>query len=365
MKFLMLRGQVPQDRNAKEIMFDKREDIDDVWSQLFFAMLEDNDSSELWYWGGKRTKKFTENFTERWVPFFENYETEFVPDVIFCRGGFQEYHTILKRFPKAVKIYYGAGNRFLPQPGFHDYDIILQDSPEQVEICKAQFPKALTTLYVKPAADNVFYPIDCKKDFDVCFPANASQSFKGHNFVYSTVPKNIKLLNLGNRPKRYAHGDNVTSLRSSRTGMAKNISRCKVGIVAVNSRVDSCPRVIPEMLACGIPIIVLDDVRFWQSKYIVSANNSWADDATDKLTNKKNFWSTIIRFWQNRYVVSVADSCTKDATGELTSQENFWSTVEMVLNHLEYYNPRKYYEENLSLDHAGKFIREKIDEISV
>jgi hypothetical protein len=104
--------------------------------------------------------------------------------------------------------------------------------------------------------------------------------------------------------------------------MAKHMSRCKVGIVAVSSSIDSCPRVIPEMLACGLPIIVLNGVRFWQSKYIVPG-----------------------------------------VTGELADNDNFWNIVDHVMVNLDSYTPRKYYEESLTLKKAAEFINEKIKEI--
>jgi len=325
MKYLMLRGQVPIDRDPKEIVFEYLEDIDDVWTQLFYAILDKDDEGELWYWGGTREKKFTANFVERWVPNYDQYKTSFIPDVIFCRGGFPEYHVVLRRFPNSIKIYYGAGRRFLPQPGFYDYDIILQDSPEQVLECREKFPKALTTLFIKPAADNIFYPMPhIKKEYDICFPANAAQTFKGHKFVYDTVPSDMTLLNLGNRNDRYKYPANVTSYRVLRPKMAENIAKCKVGIVAVQSEIDSCPRVIPEMLACGIPIVALDRVRFWRDKYIVTS-----------------------------------------VTGELTTLNKFWIKVRFVLDNLEEYVPRKYYENNLSLDYAARFIKEKINEVSI
>jgi len=320
----MLRGQVPTDRDPQEIIFDRLKYCDDMWTQLFYTLLYDN-YGELWYWGGHRNNLFASNFMERWVPSFDTYKSDFIPDVIFCRGGFQEYHSVLKRFPEAIKIYYGAGRRFLPQPGFSDYDIILQDSPEQVKKCSKKFPNSLTTLFIKPAADTIFYPmLQVKKEYDVCFPANGAQSFKGHKFVYKTIPENIKLLNLGNNPHKYKYPSNVTSYRVLRTDMAKHIAKCKVGIVAVNSDIDSCPRVIPEMLSCGIPIIVLDKVKFWKKKYIVG-----------------------------------------NVTGELTNKRGFWDTVQYVLENLGNYKPREYYKENLSLMKAADFIREKINEISI
>lgn len=340
MNFLMLRGQVPQDRDPQEIVFDRLEEVDDMWTQLFYNLLEDGDYGELWYWGGERVKQFRYNFVERWTRPFHEYgaghpkciDLGFIPDAIFCRGGFTQYHPVLGRFPNATKIYYGAGNRFLPQSGFYNYNIILQDSLEQLKICRQTFPKALSTLFIKPAADNIFYPMPkVKKEYDVCFPANGTQPFKGHEFVYSTVPKDIKLLNLGNNPRNYRYPENVASYRVLRPQMAENIAKCKVGIVAVQSQVDSCPRVIPELLACGLPIVVLEDIRFWKGKYMISA----------------------------------VDPKIDEATGELTDKENFWNTIRVVLDHLDYYDSRKYYEENLSLNHAAKFLRRKIDEVRV
>jgi len=328
----MLRGEVPRDRNPQEIVFDRLEECDDMWTHLFYSMANEEDKCELWYWGGDREHRFAHNFVERWVPSFTTYQPNFCPDVIFCRGGFPEYHEVLHRFPFAIKIYYGAGRRFLPQPGYFDYDIILQDSHEQVEICKEKFPKPLTTLFIKPAADNIFYPMsEVEKEYDVCFPANGAQHFKGHDFVYPTVPKDIKLLNLGNNPKKFKYPDNVTSYRVLRPKMAENIAKCKVGIMASRAEIDSCPRVIPEMLACNVPVVALSRVKFWRSKYIVSP----------------------------------VDSSSPFSTGELATEENFWDKVRFVLENLDMYEPRKYYENHLSLKHAAKFIRDKVDEINV
>ena len=131
-------------------------------------------------------------------------------------------------------------------------------------------------------------------------------------------------MNLGSNPHGLIYPGNVVSYRVLRSDMAKNIAKCKVGIVAVNSAIDSCPRVIPEMLACDVPIVVLNGVRFWQSKYIVSG-----------------------------------------VTGELATEDNFWGVVRNVLKNIDKYSPREYYMENLSLKKAVEFIRRKIDEISI
>jgi len=54
MNILMLRGQVPQDRDPQEIVFDTIEECDDMWTQLAFSMVNEKDHGEVWYWGKKR-----------------------------------------------------------------------------------------------------------------------------------------------------------------------------------------------------------------------------------------------------------------------------------------------------------------------
>lgn len=315
MNFLFLRGQVPTDRDPQEIIFNTIQEVDDVWTQLIFNMTHVEDKTELWYWGGKREKKFSENFTERWIPFFSDYKNSFIPDVIFCRGGFLEYNHVLKRFPKAFKIYYGAGRRFLPE-GFTNYGLILQDSKEQLDMCRKKFPNIKSELFVKPAADNIFFPIKgVEKEFDVVFPANGTQeAIKGHSFVFGTAPKNLKILNLGNEGK-LRKPKNIERVRVLRSQMSRNLQRAKVGIVCCDSSIDSCPRVIPEMLACDIPIVCFKHVRFWREKYIT------------------------------------------EETGLLAGKDDFWEKVDYALNNLDKFNPRKHYEEKLSLKKASEMIR--------
>jgi hypothetical protein len=316
--FLLLRGRVPRDRPVSEIQFDTMAACDDVWMQLIFSMAGSSGYAESWYWGGRRTHAFAPNFVERWIPDFRNAPEGFSPDVIFARGGFGEYDSVLRRHPRAFKIYYGAGRRFLPQSGFKGYDLILLDSPGQLAECKAKFPGIKASLFIKPAPDNLFFPAQAEKHFDVCFPANGSQArFKGHEFVFTTAPKSLRIMNLGN-PSPYPEPGHIFRIRVPRGRVPVHMRQCKVGIVCSDSQVDSCPRVIPEMLACGLPVVVLDQTRFWVDKYINSM------------------------------------------TGRIASRERFWETVEEVLENLETFSPRRYYEKNLSLPAAVALLRERI-----
>jgi hypothetical protein len=314
MNYLFLRGQVPIDRDPQEIVFDTIEKVDDMWTQLLFTMTGKQDHSELWYWGGVREKRFSNNFVERWVPSFSTYKNSFYPDVIFCRGGFDEYECIIKRFPKAFKIYYGAGRRFLPSHNADMYNLILQDSPRQRSICQTKFPKIRSELFIKPAADNIFYPRKVDKKFDACFPANGKQeTMKGHGFVFSTCPRELSILNIGNKGKLPAP-NNITRIRLLRSSVSEYMQKCSVGIVCSSGKVDSCPRVIPELLASGVPVVVLNETHIWEEKYINSR------------------------------------------TGKIASRENFWLVVSDVLRNLESYQPRVFYEENLSLKKSAEYL---------
>ena len=157
MKLLFLRGQIPQDRDPKQIMFDNISDCDDMWTQLARGLSID-EYCEIWYWGGKRKVEYNKNLIERWIPKFKNYKSSFTPDVIFARGGFSEYDCILKKYPKAYKIYYGAGSRAYPQADckFTSYDLILNDSKKQLKKTRIVFPRIKTDFLIKPVAENIF-----------------------------------------------------------------------------------------------------------------------------------------------------------------------------------------------------------------
>lgn len=317
MKYLMLRGQVPQDRDPKEICFDNIESCDDVWTQLIYAMTTKDDYTEVWYWGGDRVNRFKPWFTERWIKSFKDTKYDFEPDVIFCRGGFKEYNHIINRYPNAFKIYYGAGRRYLPDS--YKYDLILQDSVQQLKDCKKKFPNIESTTFIKPAADNIFYPMPIHKDYDVVFPANGSQEkLKGHQFVYSNVNwRRFTVLNLGNRGK-IKPPTMIHRYRVARSLMPEALQRARVGLVCSVNNVDSCPRVIPEMLACDIPIVCLKGIRFQEELYI----------------NEK--------------------------TGLLVDKSEVNEAIQYVLDNLDKFSPREYYEQNLSLKVAADFIKGKI-----
>jgi len=317
-KILFLRGAVPTDRDPRQIMFDNIEDCDDMWTQLCRSMIkEDGGYGEIWYSGGKRVVQYSENFVERWMPNFENRNHDFTPDIIFARGGFPFYDVVLKRNPNAFKIYYGAGFRRIPgKKQFRDFDLILVDTPKQLAKAKASLPKHNIQLLTKPAADNIFKPVSGDKKYDVIMVGNYNKGVnKGHDFALPRIPKNLKVLSVGKVPKKYKGV--IHTQWVPRKEIPKYYAQSKVAIVCCGTE-DSCPRVIPEALACDCPVLVLNRVNFWKDKYV------------------------------------------NDQTGLVTSKDNFISNLRSMVKKYDDFSPYDFYKNNLSLEASSRGVLEMI-----
>lgn len=293
MRAVFLRGAVPpKHEHPEKLLYDSIDQCEDMWTQLFYHTLQKLGArGELYYAKGNREFVVDSSFTERWVRSIKEYDSKFKPDVIICRGGFPYYDGYLRRHPKAIKIYYGAGCRYYPTSSFTDYDLFLIDSQVQIDkVLRKKGPKP-TTLWMKPSA-TMFRPVDVPKKYDVCFMANAAQyQIKRHwLFMEQFRDSGLKILHLGNNSnklKAYGkeHGMDITwggwDLRNT---LAPKISQCRVGVNCSTDR-DSCPRVIPEYLSCGLPVVVTDNVNFWQERYI--------NEHTGRLCGKKELANTV------------------------------------------------------------------------
>jgi len=251
--WMFLRGN--WDSNNKQ---SAKDDVD-VWLQLFRGLAR-KDKYYIWYKGRKNKVDF-KKVTH-----------------VFLRGGHEWQAKIVKKCKKAFKIYYGAGKRYKPKDGVK-YDLVLADSEKQLAKLRKKGFKA--ELWFKPAAE-CFKPVECEKKYDVCYVANYNSKFqediKRIKWVYKTVPKDLKMLHLGKSSRKPPK--NVKVKKVLRRDMPKYLSQCKVGIVPYRNY-DSAPRVIPEFLACGLPVICLDSVNFWKEKYKCF------------VTSKENFWNNV------------------------------------------------------------------------
>jgi glycosyltransferase involved in cell wall biosynthesis len=312
---LFLRGQVPRDRDPRQIMFDSLDECDDVWTQLA-ARMALGGRGEVWYWGGRREVEYRDGFVERWLPDLGDAGRDFDPDIIFARGGFREYDAVLRRHPRAFKVYYGAGLRFVPT-GFTGYDLILVDSPEQLAAAKDRLPGVASSMLIKPAAENVFRPRPGPKDYDVIFVGNEmGTGRKGHGFVLPGLPAGLRMVQVGiaSKEMRAAYPRVLFTGWIPRRDIPELYGRAKAAICCCAAAYDSCPRVIPEALACGCPILVLDGVRLWKDKYITGE------------------------------------------TGLVAPRGSFFERLSWLVENHRRFSPYEYYRENLSLDVAARHI---------
>ncbi len=273
----MLRGEWDEN-NKLNIEHDS-----DMWCQLFSEIVGGG-RGVIWFRGEPKESIQYKNckiIISKYFPIYDNV------DVVFARGGHPYYLPALKNYKDAIKLYYGAGRRYCPDTQIK-YDICLVDSEKQKQSVLSVLPDQNVKKYIKPAAKHFKYMPEVKKEYDVCFIANEQQkAFKGIEWVYETAPKDLKILHLGyhdtlNPP------DNITCKRVDRIDMAVEINRCKVGIVPYDS-VDSAPRALVEMLACGVDVICMDTVNFWKDKYFCDTPTTHG-----MLSNKGTFWETVL-----------------------------------------------------------------------
>jgi glycosyltransferase involved in cell wall biosynthesis len=322
---LFLRQQVPLDK--KRITFNYLEEVDDMWIHLFYELHKKLGlkHSEIWMWGGgPRRVDYKEGFVEKWFPEFpaNNYK----PDFIFSRGGFKEYIPVIQANPNAFKIYYGAiyKDRFNPKANGDDtdYDLIMADSRIQYDAIKRSGYKPFKLL--KPCAENIFKELHSDKTYDIVFIANAKQKkIKGHKWFFETMKqRNYKILQIGNLDAdivKWCDGLNI-DFRGwvPRKEIPEIACKAKVGVCC--STGDSCPRIIPEMQAMGIPVVIRNSPGL-------------------------HLWEDFVRY----------DSCCV-----MNDREGFLRAIDLFVENHKNIDARSFYEENLSLDKISDELISKI-----
>jgi hypothetical protein len=279
--WVMLRGYVPEDRDPTEIIHDSLDDEDCMWVHLWSETCKRaNVRGRIVYLDRKRQlpRSIVKTYNDHLSVWFIR-ETESIPAgrVYFHRGGFPEFDEIVCR-ARQPALYYGAGTRITPTcPEL--YRLALVDSEEQK---RAQEIPA--DLFIKPAAP-FFRPLPTwkiPKQFDICFIANGPQArIKGVTWFCETVPRDWSGLHLG-FPCKHPMPPNIRSLRVSRRVMPAMITRCRVGVLPYWKGKDSGPRAAFEMLACGLPVVIAEQIPI-------------ADVPGIYRTGAGKFWDTVKR----------------------------------------------------------------------
>lgn len=272
MNFFFLRGHASKN-TLHDIPLEKHHDM---WTHLANALAQRFGQGRIVYWGREGQHSYNNKFKEVWTKKLKNYKPDIRPDVIFARGGFEEYIPFLKQHPTAIQVYYGAGTRFKPSK-YKAYDLVLVDDPRQKKFINEKRPGMRVELLSKPYAPH-FAPISVKKCYDACFIANGEQAeIKRVKWVYKTIPEDLVMLHLGSKSP-YKVPPNVIRKKVSSWEMPKEISRCRVGIVPY-SHYDSGPRALSEMYACGLDLVLLSSVHanhnIFEEYYRLGKDDFW------------------------------------------------------------------------------------------
>ncbi len=252
--WLFIRGSF--DENNK---YNAKHDLD-VWVQIFAKLVGENKGT-IYYKSKKEDLiSYNKNIDILVSPpetLKEKYLKRF--DYVFCRGAFDYYLPILKKCKNAYKIRYAAGKRLMPEKNIH-YDLVLVDSAEQKKKVLKKFPNLNVKVFFKPAA-NHFKPIDIEKKYDVGFVAAIPEDARKRVvWVYKTVPKHLKVLQLGHTPKKLKVPANVKIKHVKSDKMPRLLNQCRL-IIAPYTSDDSGPRIVTEALACDVPVLALDSLR--------------------------------------------------------------------------------------------------------
>ena len=326
MRLLFLRGKVPYEFKPERLDWspnDMAGTCEDMWTILAQRMSALLGSGELWYYGARNDSKIKYgSFTDRRLRNMLSVPMP-CPDVIIARGGFAAYDQVLNKFSKAVKVYYGAGPRFYPQNNMYsNYDFILVDTQKQADtVSKLSADGRIAgtpILLPKPAAP-MFKPVRCEKKYDICFSTHPVVN-KGHNELIKAIGgSGLRVLCMGldttdMRAKAKSNNADVRFVGfRRRKHLSKLYSSCRVGVVMVDRSRGSCPRVIPEFLACNVPIVCTDNVN-------------------------------------------VSSLHVTPTTGRICNMRNLQGVVKNVVASVRDYSPRTYYDKYLSVDVAAKKI---------
>jgi|GEM_PF-3539906 len=244
----------------------------DMWTHLFAEMVRQaGGEGRLWRLGPDATHTWRPELIEirSSAPDFASYR----PEIIWNRGGYGDYLPALKAAPNAFRVYYGSGMRYIPKDGVF-YHLILVDSPDQLRPVQETCPGSLVRLFWKPAVDHLFKPTGAAKDFDLVFNCHSPKEEKGLAWLAPLIPPKTKVLRIGPPDPLFEKAHAERRFWVKFTGLLPIelvpawLCRAKVGVVCDDGRYDSGPRILPEMIACGLPVLMRDTVRINTSRYL-------------------------------------------------------------------------------------------------
>jgi len=185
-------------------------------------------------------------------------------EILFaCRDSFKIYNSIdapALRIPSAVS---------------RHFDLILTASKEQSEdvlACHPDMQVAILPIGPEFASPSTFYPIECRKDYDIIYVA-AAQPYKRHDILFAALgrlPRTVRTLCV------FGYGDNAAALRQDAAELGLNVdfigppgvpfaevnrlmNRARIGVVCGVD--DGAPAVLTEYMLAGLPVLANAELR--------------------------------------------------------------------------------------------------------
>lgn len=255
---------------------------DDMWTQLFAVLvrlagvegiiLREGVPYQVSYAGTQVTDCRVSNLLD--------FAGKF--DVVFNRGGYPQYCGILGRNQRAFRVYVGCGRNWRPPT----VDLVLVDHKQQLEELRSVGCPAI--LFTKPAADNVFRPFGVPKKHGFVWMCRWPRGFKGGDWLGERIPMGESLLHIGphceelSKASRRRGFSYATTSAVPRKQIPELACSGRVGVVCDDGLHDSGPRVLPEFLAMGIPVIVRGCVRANLRAYITPETGCVVGDSVDE-----------------------------------------------------------------------------------
>jgi len=235
-----------------------------MYTDLFAEIVSAVDGTgEVWYLGiANREQRYSDRVVLRM--FKGEPKALRPPDLIWYRAKYPGYQSIRKSYPHARTLYYGAGaKKIVPDAR---YDLVLVDTEAQVRKVKKRYPNLRVLCWAKPAA-RVFEEWREARvpryDFALCSATDGQ--WKGFDWAVANIPRGSSVLRIGPHDQCFWTARKIGALEVDFTGSVAQqrvplfLAQCRVGLVCDTDRA-SGPRVIPEFLSLGVPVLLRDTV---------------------------------------------------------------------------------------------------------
>lgn len=203
---------------------------------------------------------------------------KFNPTVLFLKTlDWQRHRPLIERYPLAYKTVFEYGAPFKQYKLFHKIDKVLIQQRFRVEECmdttEVDWRKVIVCTYgVDPSK---FKPLPSKKEYNAVLVADFRPKIKRNHLIieaWKDVPGKLLLLARVNQPGIYGEyelkcrgiieeldlGDRVIIQDFvPHAELPQLLNKCKIGIMTSSREAGSRAQV--EMLACGLPVVVMSD----------------------------------------------------------------------------------------------------------